>query len=87
MASRKTLKKNIKNITGELFADCVALSLCEGADRAALEQLMAETLALNTEYVTRISHTERGSEKLFYRKLRAEFAEKAAALGERIVAL
>lgn len=87
MASRKNLKKSIKNICAELFADCVALSMCEGADRAALEELMAEVLAINTEYVTRISHTERGSEKLFYSKLRSSFAESVRTLSERITAL
>lgn len=85
MASRKNLKKNVKNLCADLFADCVALSMCDSADRAALEGLMAEIIELNSEYVSRISHTERGSEKLFYRKLRAEFAEKAKNLGERII--
>ena len=29
MANRKQLKKSIKMITGDLFADCVALSMCQ----------------------------------------------------------
>ena len=33
MANRKQLKKSVKSITGERFADCVALSMCNQADR------------------------------------------------------
>ena len=55
MANRKQLKKSVKMITGDLFADCVALSMCQQADRDTLDQLMKEILALHGEYVTRIS--------------------------------
>ena len=85
MANRKQLKKSIKQITGDLFADCVALSMCGGADRQQLEELMKEILALHTDYVARISHTERGSERQFYKKLRQEFTNKTAELSEKIV--
>ena len=70
MANRRQLKKSIKLVTGELFADCVALSMCEQGDQAKLDSLMTEVIALHADYVARISHTERGSEREFYRKLR-----------------
>ena len=38
MANRKQLKKSVKMITGDLFADCVALSMCQQADRDTLDQ-------------------------------------------------
>lgn len=85
MASRKQLKKSIKMISGELFADCVALSMCQQADHDKLEGLMAEIVAMNLEFVSRISHTEKGQEKLFYKKLADEFTQKANELSERIV--
>lgn len=84
MANRKQLKKNIKNICGELFTDCVALSLCKGTDQEKLQQLMAEILNLHDEYVSRISHTEPGAVKQFYHKLKTEFTEKANDISERI---
>lgn len=46
-------------ITGDLFADCVALSMCQQADRTVLDELMKEVIALHGEYVARISHTEK----------------------------
>ena len=85
MANRKQLKKSVKMITGDLFADCVALSMCQQADRDTLDQLMKEILSLHGEYVTRISHTEKGSERAFYRKFKQEFTEKVNNLSERIV--
>ena len=49
MANRKQLKKSIRKITGELFADCVALSLCHQADQEKLEQLMQEVMEIHSE--------------------------------------
>ncbi len=85
MANRRKLKKSIKQITGDLFADCVALSMCQQADQATLDNLMKEVLALHTEYVSRISHTEKKVEHKFYQKLKQEFTEKVNDLSERIV--
>lgn len=85
MANRKQLKKSIRKITGELFADCVALCLCQQADRDKLEQLMQEVLNVHNDYVARISHTEPGSVKMYYKKLKQEFTEKVNDLSERII--
>ena len=41
-----------------------------------LESIVEEILALNVEFLKRISHTEPGSVRLFYAKLRQEFSEK-----------
>ena len=41
-----------------------------------LESIVEEILALNVEFVKRINHTEPGSVRLFYAKLRQEFSEK-----------
>jgi len=85
MASRKHLKKSIKNVTGSLFADCVALTMCQQGNGETLEALMREIIELNTDFVTRISHTERGAERAFYQALCKEFTEKANDLSERII--
>ena len=47
MANRKQLKKSIAVVTGELFADCVALSMCADTDNAKLESLMQEIITLH----------------------------------------
>lgn len=85
MANRKQLKKSVKAISADLFADCVALSMCQQADRETLEQLMKEILMIHDEYVARISHTEKGSEKEFYKKFKTEFTQKVNELNDRII--
>ncbi len=85
MASRKLLKKQINEVCGELFADCVALKMCEQCSDEVINQVMAEILQLRLEFVARISHTEKGSVRLFYKKLRQEFSEKAEAISRTII--
>lgn len=85
MASRKLLKKQINEVCGELFADCVALKMCDQCSDEVINQAMAEILLLRLEFVARISHTEKGSVRLFYKKLRQEFSEKAEAISRTII--
>lgn len=84
MASRKNLKKAIKNICGELLADCVALRMVDQANTDVLDGLMVNILNLNNEFVARINHTEKGSERTFYKKLREEFTDQVNAIAEDI---
>ena len=46
---------------------------------------MAEVLVLHNEFVARISHTEPGSERAFYKQLKQEFTEKVNDLSNRII--
>lgn len=85
MASRKLLKKQINEVCGELFADCVALKMCEQCSDEVINQVMAEILQLRLEFVARISHTEKGSVRLFYKKLREEFTAQAEAISRKII--
>lgn len=85
MAKRKDLKKSINLICGELFADCIALSMCGQGNNEAISQLMTEIIEVRADFISRISHTEKGSERLFYKKLREEFTEKANSLSDRII--
>lgn len=85
MASRRRLKQAIKSACGELFTDCALLLVTDQGDKDKLQELMQQVVALNAEYVSRISHTQKGQEHLFYKKLRSEFMEAANALSEAII--
>ena len=85
MASRKQLKKSIKMVAGDLFADCVALSMCQQGNQDVLNQLMQEVIDLHADFVARISHTEPGNAAGYYKQLKGEFTEKANSLSERII--
>lgn len=77
MASRKVLKKNVNYITGELFAECLVNSLyVPGVDKEKADQLMGEILKMQDEFISRISHTEPGNVKGFYKKFRSDFNAK-----------
>jgi len=84
MASRRKLKKSIGLVCSDLVANCTVLNLCGIIDREKTDTLIKEILCLHMEYVSRISHTEKGSERLFYKKLREEFTQKASNLEKEI---
>lgn len=85
MASRKELKKNVNYIAGELFAECLINSLyVPGTDKKKADQLMAEVLNMQDEFLSRISHTEPGNVKGFYRKFHSDFSAKVNEIIEAL---
>lgn len=77
MASRKDLKKNVNYIASELFAECLVNSLyVPGTDKEKADKLMGEVLKMQDEFLSRISHTEPGNVKGFYKKFHADFQVK-----------
>jgi len=78
MASRRELKKNVNYIAGELFTECLI------TDKAKADELMAEVLKMQDEFVSRISHTEPGNVKGFYKKFRVDFNAKVNEIIEAI---
>ena len=85
MASRRELKKNVNYIAGELFTEClINRMVIPGTDKVKADELMAEVLKMQDEFVTRISHTEPGNVKGFYKKFRADFNAKVNEIIEAI---
>ncbi len=75
MASRRNLKKAINHISSELFAECMYLKATAGEKaQEAIDQQMVNILRLQNEHICRISHTEPGNVKGFYKKLRTDFS-------------
>ena len=64
MASRRNLKKKITNIASDLFL----VSLMEGVNREVVCNSVHNVIKL----ITRISHTEPGNVKGFYKKLKED---------------
>lgn len=85
MASKRNLKKAVKNICGDLFADCVALSMCQEGNDEKLKDLMAMVMATYQDYVSRLSHVEKGQEKVFFKKFRTEFTQQVNKLSDEII--
>lgn len=85
MASRRELKKNVNYIAGELFSECLINStFVPGVDKAKADTLMGEILSMQSDFVSRISHTEPGNVKAFYKKFRTDFNAKVNEIIEAI---
>ena len=85
MASRRELKKNVNYIAGELFMECLVNSLyVPGADKTKADELMGRILSVQDEFISRISHTEPGNVKGFYKKFREDFNKEVDAIIDAI---
>ena len=88
MASRRELKKTVNYISGELFSECLINRMfVPGTDKAKADQLMAEILKMQDEFISRISHTEPGNVKGFYKKFRSDFNAKVNEIIDAIAKL
>ena len=77
MASRKNLKKNVNYIASELFAECLVNSLyVPGTDKTKADELMSVILNVQDEFISRISHTQPGNVKGYYKKFHEDFNAK-----------
>ena len=76
MASRRNLKKNISYIAGDLFL----ASLVEGVNREVVIESVQNVLAL----VPRISHTQPGNVKGYYKKLREDLNKEIQVVADEL---
>lgn len=85
MASRRKLKKNVNYIIGELFAECIIRCMASSkvAEKQA-DQILAEILKVQDEFICRISHTEPGNVKGFYKKFYGDFNQEINKIAEGI---
>lgn len=77
MAKRRMLKKSINYIIGELFTECICIRLTlPNTEKEKVDGVMTEILNLQDDFISRISHTEPGNVKGFYKKLHEDFNAK-----------
>lgn len=88
MANRRALKKNVNYIAGELFTECLVNSLyIPGTDKTKADELMGKILIMQDEFISRISHTEPGNVKGFYKKFRSDFNTQVNVIIDEIAKL
>ena len=88
MAKRRELKKNVNYIAGELFSECLINSkFMPGTDKKKADELMVEIMKMQDEFISRISHTEPGNVKGFYKKFRSDFNAKVNEIIDAIAKL
>ena len=74
MASRRNLKKNVNYISDVLAGLCMIERIdASEENRKAIDELFMQVIATRQDIISRISHTEAGAVKSFYKKLKEDF--------------
>lgn len=77
MANRRDLKKNVNYIADVTVGMCMIEGMnAEGERREAISELISQVINLRSDIISRISHTEPGNVKAFYKKLKSDFNSK-----------
>lgn len=72
-------------IAGELFLECLVSGMVfPEIDKEKTDQLMGRILRMQDELISRISHTEPGNVKGFYKKFREDFNKEVEAIIDEI---
>ncbi|MDR0976297.1 MAG: hypothetical protein LBL78_00870 [Prevotellaceae bacterium] len=87
MASRRELKKYVNYISGELFLEGFirCWKMPEGEKKRA-DEFLGEVMMLQSEFISRISHTETGNVKAYYRKFHEDFRARVTELEQKLKA-
>jgi len=80
MAKRRVLKKNVNILCEMLLLQCLLYADLKKGTIENTDELFSEILAIRDEFISRISHTEKGSEKLFYKKFHENFGAQFEAV-------
>lgn len=84
MANRRILKKKIAQVCGILAMECMVSAQNNRITAEQSDEIIVDILNLQDQFLSRISHTEKGSERLFYRKLAQDFDKEVEAIIQKI---
>ena len=86
MANKRTLKRSINLICGELLAEAVAASLYDNDNHLADDDtLLFSIMHMQRNYICRVSHPEPGmSARTYYRDLREKFTAEVSETLDQI---
>ena len=88
MASRRQLKKAVNRIADITTMACLlGASECKAEKREEYGDVFLKIGQLRTDIISRISHTEPGNVKGFYKKLREDFNAKVGEILEAMKGL
>ena len=88
MASRRDLKRDISYVIGDIFTECLIYKeLVPGTNQNEAEKLIVDLLRIDNEFITRISHTEPGKAKEYYRALIKDFQKEISAVIDKLTKL
>ena len=85
MASRRNLKKNVNYISDVLAGLCMIERMNAAEENVkAIDTLFLQVINTRQDVISRISHTEAGSVKAFYKKLKEDFNKSNTEVFEKL---
>ena len=85
MANKRSLKRCINYICGELFAECISVSAYYNSDKQNADTLLRCIMRVHSDYIMRVSHPEPGMPaKAYYKKLKEDFIAQASDIIDQI---
>lgn len=74
MASRRNLKKHVNYISEVTIGMCFIEGMnADAGRREVIAELVEKAMNLRADIISRISHTEPGNVKGFYKKIKSDF--------------
>lgn len=64
---KRRLKKTVNYVLGDLFTATLALDLSGNVDKDNIAAIQSKILDVYNDYISRLSHIEPGSSKLFFK--------------------
>ena len=87
MANKRNLKKAINYVASDLFLECIVLKQIKKADATKADEILADILCLQDEFLARAGHPEPGCVKKYYRKLNEDFGNEVSNIIRRMQAM
>ena len=88
MASRREVKRDISYVIGDIFTECLIYKeLVPGTDKEEAEKLIVDLLRIDNDFTARISHTEPGKAKEYYRALIKDFQTQIQEVIDKLTKL
>ncbi len=88
MASRRNLKKNVNYISDVLAGLCMIERMnASEENRKVIDELFMQVISTRQDIISRISHTEAGAVKAFYKKLKEDFNASNEAVFSKLEGL
>ena len=85
MAKRKDLKQFVNEVSSALFAECLVAKLyIKGVNPHMADEVLADILNTQDDFLSRISHTQPGNVKGFYKQFHEEFDQKVTEIIDAI---
>ena len=87
MANKRNLKKAINYVASDLFLECIVLKQIKKVDATKADEILADILCLQNDFLARAGHPEPGCVKKYYRKLYEDFTNEVGNIIRRMQAM